>query len=131
MSIPTYHDYRDKLLSLPEAQEDFPFDLDVAVFKVRKKMFATLSEEDGVSQMNLKCDPDQALLLREVYASIIPGYHMNKKHWNTVILDGSVAPGELERLIRHSYGLVVKGMRKADRDYLLLRYGEKEIYGEV
>ena len=131
MSVPSYHDYRNMLLGLPEAREDFPFDLDVAVFKVRDKMFATLSEEDGIPQMNLKCDPDQALLLREVYASIIPGYHMNKKHWNTVILDGSIAQGELERLIRHSYGLVVKGMRKADRDYLLLRYGEKEIYGEV
>ena len=124
-----YHHYRDKLLDRPEAVEDFPFDLDVAVFKIRGKMFATLAEDDGISQMNLKCDPDDALVLRDVYPAIRAGYHMNKKHWNTVILDGTVPEEEIDRMIRHSYSLVFKGLKKSDREFLMLRYSEQELHG--
>ena len=117
------------LLAKPEAWEDFPFRLDVAVYKVKKKMFATLAADDGAWTMNLKCDPEQALMLRDVFEAVIPGYHMNKAHWNTIILDESIPPGEIERMIDHSYGLVVKGLRKVERLQLETRYSEIELYG--
>jgi len=116
------------LLSQPESEEDFPFGPDVAVFKVRKKMFATLAEEDGLARMNLKCDPDEALALRDVFDAVIPGYHMNKKHWNTVLLDGSIPAPEIERMVDNSYALVVKGLPKAQRQALEVAYGSGVIY---
>ena len=85
------------------------------VFKVGGKMFATLAYEEVPCHMNLKCDPARALELRERFASVIPGYHMNKKHWNTLILDGELAPQEVEELISHSYELVVASLPKAER----------------
>jgi predicted DNA-binding protein (MmcQ/YjbR family) len=103
---------RDYLLGKPEALEDFPFGPDVAVMKVRGKMFATLGEESGEGRMNLKCDPDQALALRDIFAAVQPGYHMNKKHWNTIKLDGSIPEGEIQRMIDHSFALVVGGLPK-------------------
>ncbi len=125
---------RDYLLSKPEAWEDFPFRLDVAVFKVGKKMFATFSE-GGASgagdgwQMNLKCDPEQALMLRDVFPAVIPGYHMNKAHWNTVILDGSIPTGEIERMIDHSFALVVRSLPKKERLRLELHFTQQALYG--
>ena len=107
---------RHYLLGKPEAIEDYPFGPDVAVMKVRGKMFATLSVTAGEGRMNLKCDPDQALALRDLFSAVLPGYHMNKKHWNTVCLDGSIPSGELQRMIDHSYALVVKGLPKAVRE---------------
>lgn len=83
------------LLEKPEAVEDYPFGPEVAVFKVRDKMFATLAYDNEQARINLKCDPNEALILRDVYESVIPGYHMNKRHWNTVILDGSIAADEI------------------------------------
>lgn len=106
---------KDYLLSKPEAIEDYPFGLNTAVFKVRNKMFATLIEKDGIAHTNLKCDPDEAFALRDLFKSVIPGYHMNKKHWNTVILDGSIPVDEIERMIDNSFALVVMGMPKAKR----------------
>ncbi|MGB2248222.1 MAG: MmcQ/YjbR family DNA-binding protein [Alcanivorax sediminis] len=114
---------RAYLLGKPEAIEDFPFGPDVAVFKVKGKMFATLSETGGEGRMNLKCDPDQALALRDIFPAVQPGYHMNKKHWNTVCLNGSVPEGELQRMIDHSYALVVRGLPRAVREGMLLRHG--------
>ena len=125
------------LLSKPEAFEDYPFGPEVAVFKVRDKMFATLvqrhdheadPEHRKCAHMNLKCDPDQALALRDIFAAVQPGYHMNKKHWNTVRLDGSIPEGEIMRMIDHSYGLVVKSLKKAERTALALQYGEEALY---
>lgn len=110
-----YDSAREYLLSKPEALLDYPFGPDVAVFKIRGKMFATLGEEDGIARTNLKCDPDEAAALRDIFPAVLPGYHMNKLHWNTVLLDGSVPVGELERMIDSSYALVVKTLRKADR----------------
>ena len=89
-----YAETRRYMLNKPEATEDFPFDPDVAVMKICGKMFATLSSNDGVAQTNLKCDPQEALLLRDLFDSVIHGYHMNKRHWNTVILDGSIPKGK-------------------------------------
>ncbi|EGG93922.1 hypothetical protein IMCC1989_540 [gamma proteobacterium IMCC1989] len=115
-------------LSKPEAREDYPFGPDALVFKIRDKLFAILGEKDGVARINLKCDPDEAQMLRDVFDAVIPGYHMNKRHWNTVILDGSIPQGEIERMVDRSYGLVVKSLKKTDRKSLALAYGEEQLY---
>ena len=97
-------------LSLPHAEATTPFGPDVVVFKVAGKVFALTSPDEFPPRMNLKCDPDRAEELREEHASIQPGYHMNKRHWNTLTLDGSL-PGSLVReLIYHSYDLVVAAL---------------------
>lgn len=103
------------LLAKPETREDYPFGPDVAVYKVKDKMFATRSSHQGVDNMNLKCDPQEALALRDIFDAVKPGYHMNKKHWNTIILDGSIPDNEIKRMIDNSFLLVVKGMPKKDR----------------
>ena len=102
-------------LNLPAAEETYPFGEDVAVIKVGGKMFALvpLSEEPG--SVNLKCDPAQALELREEYPGIRPGYHQNKRHWNTVDLDGSVDDDVVNDLIVDSYDLVVAGLPRSVR----------------
>lgn len=115
------------LLSKPEAEEYYPFDDYTAVFKVQGKMFALLIKKQGQPLLNLKCNPDHAIELRDIFKEIFPAYHMNKRHWNSVILDGDLPNGEIERLIDHSYGLVVKGLKKSIREGLELRYGE-DIY---
>ncbi|MGI9327467.1 MAG: MmcQ/YjbR family DNA-binding protein [Pseudomonadales bacterium] len=121
------------LLSKPEAWLDYPFGGDVAVFKIDRKMFATLGEESEsgvpVARMNLKCDPDEALILRDIFDAVVPGYHMNKTHWNTVVLNGSIPPGELERMIDASYGLVVGSLTKKLQQGLVLRWGAQTIFG--
>lgn len=106
------------LLSQPEAVEDYPFGPEAAVFKVRNKMFGLLMQGSGEARLNLKCDPDEALALRDIFPAVTPGYHMNKKHWNTVLLDGSVPEGEIERMIDNSYRLVVQGLPAARRPLL-------------
>lgn len=117
------------LLSKPESWEDYPFGPETAVIKILNKMFATYSfNADNRWHMNLKCDPNEALALRDVFEAVIPGYHMNKKHWNTVILDGSIPQGEIERMIDRSYGLVVKGLTRAERRSLEIKYGEDQLY---
>ena len=107
-----YQQAKAYLLGKPEALEDYPFYPDVLVPKVRGKMFATLSENDGIAEMNLKCDPDEALALRDIFSAVNPGYHMNKKHWNTVVLDGSIPDNEIRRMIDNSYLLVVGNLPK-------------------
>lgn len=112
------------LLSKPEAEEDFPFGPEAAVYKICGKMFALMFHQQGECRINLKCDPVEALELRHVFSAVIPGYHMNKKHWNTVRLDGSLPMGEIERMIDNSFRLVVKGLKKSERRGLELRSGE-------
>ena len=123
-----YDATRAYLLSRPEATEDFPFGPDVAVFKILGKMFATLGVEDGVARTNLKCDPIEALELRDVFEGVQPGYHMNKKHWNTVLLDGGIPDFEVRRMIDRSYGLVVRGFKKVERNALELRHSADALY---
>lgn len=118
------------LLSKPAAREDYPFGADVMVPKVKGKMFATLAMNGDLANINLKCDPQHANELRDLFSAVIPGYHMNKKHWNTVILDGSIPVGEIERMIDHSYGLVVKQLKKGEREALELSYGKDMLYRE-
>ena len=102
------------LLNKKGSYEEFPFGPSVIVFKVMGKMFALIPLEKTPLRINLKCDPELALHLRAAYSAIQPGYHMNKKHWNTVILDDSVPNGELLTMINDSYDLVIKGLKKAD-----------------
>jgi predicted DNA-binding protein (MmcQ/YjbR family) len=98
---------REYCISKAGVTESFPFGDDTLVFKVNGKIFA-LANLDGDLSVNLKCDPSLALELRERYPSVIPGYHMNKKHWNTVQIDGSVPDKEIFEWIDHSYDLVRK-----------------------
>jgi predicted DNA-binding protein (MmcQ/YjbR family) len=123
-----YQQARRYMLSRPESVEDFPFGPDVAVMKIRGRMFATLATSGGSPRANLKCDPDEALMLRDIFESVLPGYHMNKRHWNTVILDGDVPRGEIERMIDRSYGLVVQRLGKQEREALVLAYGKESIF---
>ena len=116
------------LLSKPDAREDYPFGAGIVVLKIKGKMFATLSYEQGIGHMNLKCEPGQAQELRDIFASVTEGYHMNKKHWNTIILDGSIPKGEIERMIDHSYTLVVQNLKKVERIALELSYGKEALY---
>jgi predicted DNA-binding protein (MmcQ/YjbR family) len=104
----THKEVEEYLLSLPNARLDYPFGEDVAVYKVDDKMFALVSEKKEPVQLSLKCDPVLAVTLREKYETVLPGYHLNKKHWNTVILTGQLSWEEVKDLIRHSYDLVAK-----------------------
>ena len=108
-------EFRDYCLSKPGASECLPFGPDALVFKVVDKMFALLMLE-GEHRANLKCDPERAIELREKYASIIPGYHMSKKHWNTLLFDETLSPALIKELIDHSYELVVNSLSKVKRD---------------
>ena len=116
------------LLSKPEAYEDFPFGPQVAVMKIGSKMFATLGERSGIASMNLKCEPREALILREIFPAVTPGWHMNKRHWNTVMLDGSIPRGEIERMIDNSFALVVRGLPRTTRQALEIRHGKAALY---
>ena len=95
--------------------EDFPFDDVTLVFRVNGKMFILISTAEHPMTVNLKCDPERAIELRERYPAVTPGYHMNKKHWNTVTLDGSVPPKEVLTMIDHSFALVAKDAKPARR----------------
>jgi len=103
-------DARTLILSMKEVTEETPFGPEVLVYKVCGKMFATLGFEDEIGRMNLKCDPKRSLELRDQHEAIIPGYHMNKKHWNTLVLDGSLPANLVSELIGHSYELVLQGL---------------------
>ncbi len=107
---------RQLMLDFPETTEETPFGPEVLVYKVAGKMFATLSPEEIPVRMNLKCDPDRALELRDRHESILPGYHMNKRHWNTLVLDGSLPDSLVGDLIRHSFERVLAGHGRATRE---------------
>jgi predicted DNA-binding protein (MmcQ/YjbR family) len=94
------------LLSMPNARLDYPFGEDVAVYKAKDKMFALVREKKEPVQISLKCDPILAETLRAKYETVLPGYHLNKKHWNTIVLTGQLPWEEVQDLIKHSYGLV-------------------------
>ncbi len=108
-------DFRAHCLTKPGASEGTPFGPDTLVFKVGGKMFALASLDEVPPQVNLKCDPERALDLRDRYEEVRPGYHMNKKHWNTVELSGGVPAAGLRRMIDDSYDLVVATLPKARR----------------
>ncbi|VAW60312.1 hypothetical protein MNBD_GAMMA11-1359 [hydrothermal vent metagenome] len=123
-----YKTTKNYLLNKPEAIECYPFGSEVTVFKVKSRMFALLFMKNDVASVNLKCEPYKAAALRDVFDAVIPGYHMNKLHWNTVILDAGIPAVEIREMIDHSYARVVKGLKKIEKDALILAYGEAEIY---
>ncbi|MDD5094725.1 MAG: MmcQ/YjbR family DNA-binding protein [Dehalococcoidia bacterium] len=98
--------------------EDLPFGDEVLAIKVAGKMFALIKIREGTTTVNLKCDPALALELRRKYPSVKPGYHMNKQHWNTVEIDGTVPEEEVFKMIDHSYDLVVRGLKRSERDWI-------------
>jgi len=114
---------RDRVIAAcgakPGSVEDYPFGDEVAVFKVVGRIFALVSLGSPPGSVSLKCDPDLAVGLRAQYAAITPGYHLSKRHWNTVALDGSVPDEELLELIDHSYDLVVARLTRAQRNGLM------------
>ncbi len=106
-------EFREYCLRKPKATEGTPFGETVLVFKVAGKMFALMSLDEVPATANLKCDPDLALELRDRYEQVRPGYHMNKKHWNTVEIEGRIPETELRKMIDHSYDLVVQSLPRA------------------
>lgn len=102
----------------PGATSSFPFTEELLVFKVCGKVFALTNVNQAPPAINLKCDPEWAHVLRETHAAVQPGWHMNKRHWNTVTVDGSIDEAEIHAMIDHSYALVVKGLKRADREQL-------------
>ena len=111
MDVITRKEIEDYILSLPNAKLGYPFGEDVAVYKVtvgdEQKMFALMPEKRTPVALSLKCDPQLAVLLREKYESVMEGYHLNKKHWNTVLVTGQLDIDEIKGLIIHSYNLVI------------------------
>lgn len=134
-----YQQAQAHCLSRPEAVVEYPFGPQAAVFKVKGKMFGLLAtcgdsgKELGTAYascdfINLKCAPDEAQMLRDIFPEVLPAYHMSKKHWNSVVLISSMPEKEIERLIDRSYGLVVKGLKKAERLQLELQYPPETLY---
>ncbi len=103
--------FRTYCLSFKGTEEGMPFGDHILVFKVMGKLFA-LTDIDAFESINLKCDPEEAMELRERYDAVIPGYHMSKKHWNTVIMDGSIPDALVKTWIEKSYRLVVSSLTK-------------------
>jgi len=110
-------EYRNYCLRKKGVTEEFPFDENVLVFKVMGKIFA-LTNLNEFETINLKCDPEEAVQLRERFDAVQPGYHMNKKHWNTILLDGSVPDKYIFQWIDHSYEMVVEGLTKKLKEEL-------------
>ena len=116
MDIETLREY---CLLKKAVEEGFPFGEDTLVFKAGGKIFLLTGLESNPLQFNVKCDPEKALELREQYSAVQPGYHMNKKHWNTVVADGSLSNALLKEMIDDSYDLIVQSLPKNVRDQIL------------
>ncbi|HEU5365648.1 MAG TPA: MmcQ/YjbR family DNA-binding protein [Hanamia sp.] len=101
-------DLRDYVLSLKNVEESFPFGEDTLVFKTNNKIFLLVSLSSSPLQFNVKCNPQKAIELREEYSCILPGYHMNKKHWNTILIDGTLSNLQLKAFIKDSFQLLAK-----------------------
>ena len=106
-------------LHKPGVEESFPFDENTLVFKVGGKIFLLLSLTSNPIQFNVKCDPEKAVELREQYDCVLPGYHMSKKHWNTIIYNGSAGDKHVKEWIDHSYELVFSGLTKKIKEQLV------------
>ena len=103
---------REYCLSKPAAEETLPFGPDTLVYKVSGKVFLLTGLDSEQLRFNVKCDPDKAIELREEFPCVLPGYHMNKKHWNTIVVDGSVSSKQLKEWVDWSYGLVIAAKKK-------------------
>lgn len=115
LRVMTLADFCAYCLSLPQVEETTPFGPDVLVYKVGGKLFALTSPDDFPATANLKCDPDRAIELRDRYEDVQPGYHMNKRHWNTLTLEGRLPTKLIKELIDHSYALVVASLSRKMR----------------
>ena len=115
MNIETLREY---CLSKKAVTEDFPFGESTLVFRVKNKIFLLVSLDSTPLQFNAKCEPDKSIELREQYDAIQPGYHMNKKHWNTVVIDGSISTALIKEMIDDSYNLIVESLPKKLREEL-------------
>ncbi|MGD9968841.1 MAG: MmcQ/YjbR family DNA-binding protein [Sulfuricurvum sp.] len=115
----TFKEIDTYLLSKKGSTFDYPFDQEVRVYRVARKIFALMVDKEPLS-INLKCNPVYALELRSIYLSVIPGYHMNKKHWNTVMIEGDVDEKLLKELIDHSYTLIVESLTIKQREAIVL-----------
>ena len=102
----SHKELEDYILSMPNARLEYPFGEEAAVYKVGEKMFAIIGEKSNPVRVSLKCDPLLAQTLRERYETVLPGYHLNKKHWNTIICSGQLSDEEIFDLVQHSYQLV-------------------------
>lgn len=111
-------DLRAHCLSQRGAVEDFPFGPEAAVYKVGGKMFALIPVGPGAPSISLKCDPVRAVLLRDTFPAITPGYHLNKRHWNSIAIDGTVPDDDVLEMIEHSYELVVASLTRKQREAL-------------
>lgn len=114
-----FSDVRDYCLELMGTEEDFPFGPDLYVYKIKGKIFAILFAGQSEARLNLKCDPNEALALRDIFPAITAGYHMNKKHWNTLKLNDTVPESEIKRQIDQSRLLVIHALPKSQRLALL------------
>jgi len=117
---------REYCLSKTGTEETLPFGPDTLVFKVAGKVFLLTGLDSEVLRFNVKCDPDQVSELREQFSCVLPGFHMNKKHWNTIVVDGSVPSKQLKEWIDHSYDLVVKSLPKKIREEMDLQEDQNE-----
>lgn len=115
-----FTEVRNYCLELMGTEEDFPFGPDIYVYKIKGKIFAILGTADGEARLNLKCDPNEALALRDIFPAISPGYHMNKKHWNTLRLNQTVPEQEIKRQIDQSRLLVIHTLPKVQRQTLMI-----------
>lgn len=109
---------REYCMDKKHVTESFPFDNETLVFKVMNKMFALTGINSNPVSVNLKCDPEKAIALREEFSCVLPGYHMNKQHWNTVIIDGSVSDKQVMEWIDDSYNLIVASLPKRVREMM-------------
>jgi predicted DNA-binding protein (MmcQ/YjbR family) len=109
--------FRNYCLSLKDVEEKFPFGENIIVFSIKGKMFC-LADIESFEIINVKCDPDKAVTLREQYDDVIPGYHMNKKHWNSLKMDGRLPDKLVKEWIKDSYHLVIQGLPKKLREGL-------------
>ena len=118
LSLETFRNY---CLSKKGVTEYFPFDDETLVFKVGSKMFALTNINKPILEINLKCDPFMSQDLRRDFDAIIPGYHMNKKHWNTIIIDGSISDDKILFLVDLSYELVYSGLKKSEKEEIIVK----------
>lgn len=118
MGITSHKKLEEYILAKPGTDLSYPFGEQAAVYKVSGKMFALIGEKITPVNISLKCDPQLAEHLRQKYDEVQPGYHLNKRHWNTIVASGQLSEQEIFDLINHSYDLVVDGMPKKDQDKL-------------
>lgn len=122
-----YQDLVDYLMSKKGVTKDMPFDVETLCFRVMNKIFTLMAWQDDPVVISLKCDPSEAIMLRQAYPGITPGYHLNKKHWNTVVIDDRIPEVEIKRMIDNSYELVLKGLSQEERRRLDLTVSDDQL----